>query len=358
MKYFFIVQGEGRGHMTQAISLSQMLTKAGHEVVQVVVGKSPNRSIPQFFFEKIGAPVELLASPNFVTDKKHKSVKPFRTIVYSLLKSPRYRRSINKIHELVESTKPDVILNFYDFLGGLYNYIHRPKAKFIVIAHQYLLSHPEFTFPDGRRLDRISLLMANRITRLGADKILALSFQPFDDHPKKKLIVVPPLIRKEVTQLKISDQGHLLVYMVNPGYGEEVERFHKAHPNIPIHCFWDKKDTPEEWKIDENLTFHHLNDQKFIQKMASARGYVTTAGFESVCEAMYLGKPTMMIPVAGHYEQSCNAIDGQKAGAGVPNDRFDLTVLIDYLPHYVDVSGWFRRWANQNEEVFIKQLTS
>ncbi|MFZ9027746.1 MAG: glycosyltransferase family protein [Crocinitomicaceae bacterium] len=358
MKYFFIVQGEGRGHMTQAISLSQILKENCHEIVHVAVGKSPQRKIPEFFKNKIGAPVTELESPTFVTDKQHKSVKPFRTIVYSLLKSKNYRQSIDKINRLVDETKPDVIINFYDFLGGLYNYFYRPRAKFIVLAHQYLLNHPEFTFPQGRKLDRVSLMMANRITRLGADKILALSFQPFDDQPKKKMTIVPPLIRKEVTQLQVIDQGHLLVYMVNPGYGEEVERFHETHPSIPLHCFWDKKDEPEELKKDEHLTFHQLNDKKFIEKMAGCRGYVTTAGFESVCEAMYLGKPTLMIPVEGHYEQSCNAVDGQKAGAGIHHHEFDLSVLIDFIPDYADVSGKFRQWTNRNDKMYIEALTT
>ncbi|MFT5571009.1 MAG: hypothetical protein ACI8QD_001269 [Cyclobacteriaceae bacterium] len=357
MKYFFIVQGEGRGHMTQAITMSAILQKNGHEIVQVVVGKSPQRNIPSFFFDKINAPVTLLQSPTFVTDKRHKSVKPLRTIVHSLLKSPIYRKSISEINRLVKASKPDVIINFYDFLGGLFNYIHRPSCKFIVIAHQYLLSHPSFTFPEGRALDKASLLIANRITRLAADQILALSFQPFEHLPDKKLTVVPPLIRHEVTELVTSDEGHLLVYMVNSGYGEEVERFHAMHPSVPIHCFWDKKDVPIEWKVDDSLTFHQLDDQKFIEKMASCRGFVTTAGFESVCEAMYLGKPTMMIPVHGHYEQACNAVDGQKAGAGVPNEEFDLSVLINYLPEYQDVSSWFIPWSEKSETVFLEQLT-
>lgn len=344
--------------MTQALSLSQILRRNGHELVHVAVGKSPQRNIPAFFTEKIGAPITPLESPNFVTDKQHKSVKPFRTIVYSLLKSKNYRGSIDTIHQRVKETQPDVIVNFYDFLGGLYNYFHQPKAKFIVLAHQYLLNHPSFTFPQGKKLDRVSLMMANRITRLGADKILALSFQPFHDQPKKKMTVLPPLIRQEVTELETTDEGHILVYMVNPGYGEEVARFHALHPSIPLHCFWDKKDEPETLIVDESLTFHQLNDKKFIDKMASCRGYVTTAGFESVCEAMYLGKPTLMIPVEGHYEQSCNAVDGQKAGAGIPHHEFDLSVLVDYIPDYVDVSDKFQAWAQQNEKMFLAALTT
>ena len=40
MKVLFIVQGEGRGHLTQAITLEEILRRNGHEVVEVLVGKS------------------------------------------------------------------------------------------------------------------------------------------------------------------------------------------------------------------------------------------------------------------------------------------------------------------------------
>ena len=33
MKFLFIVQGEGRGHFTQAITLEDMLLRNGHQVV-------------------------------------------------------------------------------------------------------------------------------------------------------------------------------------------------------------------------------------------------------------------------------------------------------------------------------------
>ena len=43
MKFLFIVQGEGRGHLTQAITLEEMLLRNGHEVVEVLVGKSSSQ---------------------------------------------------------------------------------------------------------------------------------------------------------------------------------------------------------------------------------------------------------------------------------------------------------------------------
>ncbi|MEQ2911081.1 hypothetical protein [Butyricimonas faecihominis] len=86
MKYLFIVQGEGRGHLTQAISLSQMLRRHGHEIVEVLVGKSSNREIPAFFLEKIGAKVktftgrEWLSSPRFYGKRCYKLPRRIRDI--------------------------------------------------------------------------------------------------------------------------------------------------------------------------------------------------------------------------------------------------------------------------------------
>jgi len=356
VKYIFIIQGEGRGHMTQALSLAKILRSAGHVISHVIVGKSKRRDLPTFFTEKIQAPISHLDSPNFVTDKDQKSVKPFRSVVYSLLRAPKYQHSISLIDEIVDQVKPDVIINFYDFLGGLYNFSRRPKAKFICIAHQFLIAHPEFDFPPKRALDKLSLRIGNKIASLGADKILALSFQHFDDLPRKKLFVVPPLLRDEVRQIKTSTENHFLAYMVNPGYASEVEEFHIKHPQQPIHCFWDKKDKPNPYVIDDHLIFHQLDDKKFIEKMASAKAYVTTAGFESVCEAMYLGKPVLMVPVEGHYEQACNAIDAIKAGAGISSEHFDIERLYQYLPNHQPVQESFQTWADLAADSFIKHL--
>ena len=38
MKVIFVVQGEGRGHLTQALALKQQVLHEGHEVVKVLVG--------------------------------------------------------------------------------------------------------------------------------------------------------------------------------------------------------------------------------------------------------------------------------------------------------------------------------
>ena len=66
MKVLFIVQGEGRGHLTQAITLEEILRRNGHEVVEVLVGKSNTRRLPGFFNRSIQVPVKRFLSPNFL----------------------------------------------------------------------------------------------------------------------------------------------------------------------------------------------------------------------------------------------------------------------------------------------------
>ena len=52
-KFIFTVQGEGRGHLTQAISMTQIAREAGHEVVGYAVGSFGGRKIPSFFSDFI-----------------------------------------------------------------------------------------------------------------------------------------------------------------------------------------------------------------------------------------------------------------------------------------------------------------
>ncbi|MBC6400005.1 MAG: hypothetical protein GDA51_05530 [Ekhidna sp.] len=357
MKFIFIVQGEGRGHLTQAIALFQILHKNGHQIAHVIVGKSKKRPLPQFFEDNIKAPVTQIESPNFVKDRQSKSVNIFKTLLVNFSKVKTFLRGVKEMDKLIKKESPDAVINFYDFLGGLYFLLGKRDVKHIALAHQFLLNHSAFEFPKGRIYDRFSLLAGNKLAGCKAQKLLCLSFQPMQNEPDKKLFIVPPLLREAVRQKEGSQSNHFLVYIVNHGYAEQVETFHSKYPEIPMHCFWDKKEAPEELKVHKNLTFHTLDEVKFIDFMASCRGYLTTAGFESVCEAMYLGKPVLMIPVRGHYEQSCNALDAQKAGAGISSRTFDLDLLLNYLPDHKAVKASFREWAAKTEQMFLLLLT-
>ena len=49
--FVFAVQGEGRGHLTQAIATYELLLSRGHKVAAVLIGSSSRREIPSFVRE-------------------------------------------------------------------------------------------------------------------------------------------------------------------------------------------------------------------------------------------------------------------------------------------------------------------
>ena len=294
MKFLFLVQGEGRGHMTQAITLSKILTSYGHEVVHTFIGQSDRRVIPNYFLNQMESKVETLRSPNFILDKNNKSLNLTKSITYNTLIAGTYKKSLEKINQKVEAAKPDVVINFYDMLGGIFFRFYNPKnVKHICIGRQFLTNHPHFPFEPKRNIEKKLYLLNNKITSQNCHKYLALSFRPYDPIQIKNTIVVPPLLKEEIKKGIVVHEDFILGYMVNDGYAEDLISWHKNNKSIKIHCFWDRKNMPETFMPHENLTFHLIKNDLFIDLMRRCNGFFSTAGFESICEAMYMQKTSL-----------------------------------------------------------------
>lgn len=345
--------------MTQSISMKQVLEKAGMEICEVIIGKNSHREVPQFYYDRMkGIPVTRMASPGIAMDKNMKSALPWGTFFNTAVHLPLFFRNLREINKKIKEHKPDLIVNFFEPLCGLYKMFYRSKVPMISVAHHNLYNHPEFKMPDGQNFTRYSLKFYVWMTTFGAKKNLALSFYPFPDHPGNSTYVIPPLLREEIVQHKPAKGNYMLVYLLNSGYMDEIVRLSKAHPDTELHCFVDRKDVGDTLKVEENLYFHGLSDKRFLEMMAGAKGLVTTAGFESICEAMYMGKPVLMVPVEGHYEQYCNSQDAEKAGAGLYCNKFDLAKFLEYLPIYHADNQKFIEWVNMAPELIVRHAYS
>ena len=264
MKFLFIVQGEGRGHLTQAITLEEILRRNGHEVVEVLVGKSSSRRLPGFFNRNIHAPIKRFVSPNFLPTPANKRVSLMRSVAYNLVKLPVYINSINYIRQRIEASGADRVINFYELLTGLTYFLFRPSVPQICIGHQYLFLHKSFEFPKADKVSLALLKFFTVLTSLGAKERLALSFRYMKDDPQNNIRVIPPLLRKEVTLHEPYSGDYIHGYMVNAGFSENVMKWHRQHPRIPLRFFWDKWGndfTVMPW--DWSYYSHKLKDQKF-----------------------------------------------------------------------------------------------
>ncbi|MDR0757874.1 MAG: hypothetical protein LBF85_08520 [Tannerella sp.] len=358
-KFMFIVQGEGRGHLTQAISLADMLRRNGHEVVAALIGKGCSREVPAFFTKKMNTPVLAYEAPSFVFKKDKKHIDVVKTVIYNInpQKLKKYGDSIELIHRQIKKYRPDVVVNFYEVLPGFAQLYFRHDIPFVNIGHQYMIRHPDYLQGKGDPQNLMLLRLHSILTSMGATKIFALSFYPMKNCPHERITVVPPLLRREVLELKPVNGDYILGYMLNQGYENEVHAWHRKHPEVKLHFFWDREGAPDTLQVDETFTLHTISDEQFLKYMAGCRGYITTAGFESVCEALYLDKPVMMIPA--HIEQEVNAADALSIDGGTVDSKFDLSKLLAYMETERKFdAGAFREWVRSAEKTFIGQLTS
>lgn len=353
MRFLFIVQGEGRGHLTQAITMESMLRRAGHEVVEVLVGKSESRRLPGFFNRSIHAPVRQFVSPNFLPTHKNQRVSLTRSVVYNLCKLPVYAESIRFIHRRICETGADMVINFYELLTGLVYFFYRPSVPQVCIGHQYLFLHKDFKLPHTFRKKLFCLNFFSRLTSFGASERLALSFRAMPDDPGRRIRVVPPLLRRDVFQVEASQGDYIHGYLLNSGFSESVLEWHRKCPDVPLRFFWDRWQEPAVKEIDKTLRFYQLDDVEFLRQMAGCKAYASTAGFESVCEAMYLGKPILMVPA--HIEQECNAYDAMQSHAGISCECFDMGKLLDFAGTYRR-NEQFAGWVESAETTILNEL--
>ncbi len=351
-RVFFVVQGEGRGHMTQALALQRMLTAGGHEVVGASVGSPTGRDedVPAFFREGFDAPLYSHPSQPFARDRNNEGIRMGRTVLEAFLNYPAMNRGAEVLGRRIRESGANVIVNFYDAIASVLARRMRPRIPVVVVGHQFLLQHPNFHYPPGKWLDQLTMRVFNRFVGMGAAQRWALSYYPDHEVPQRNLIVIPPILRAELFRQELDrDGGFLLVYMLNFGYLEQLRAWHARHPEWPVHCFCKRPGAPESELVQPNLTVHELSDE-FLSYMARCRAVVSTAGFESLAEALYLGKPAYMIPTRNHYEQFTNAFDAQRMGLALSGESFDLDPFLPYIADFRPDTAAYRTWVHQAGE--------
>lgn len=355
LRIVFVVQGEGRGHLSQAMALKELLDEAGHEMVDLLVGGSERRPLPGYFAAAMG--MEPFTYPSLLTvpGRDRAGVSVHRTLTHNLRRYPRYREAVGQARARILAARPDLVVNFYDALGGL-AVSQLDGVSMVCIGHQYLLGHPDTPPPPFRPLQLLPFRILNRLSAPPTALRLALSFRDIPDGPGARTRVVPPLLRRRVLEAVPEPGEHILVYVLNDGYGDAVARWHEGNRNVVIHAFWDRPGAPDEERVHPNLTFHRLSDTRFLELMRTCRGFVGTAGFESVAEALWLGKPVMVVPTHNQVEQAWNAREAEAAGAGIARDRFDLTPFVEYLPRHRDVSEVYRKWVRKGYRRILESL--
>jgi uncharacterized protein (TIGR00661 family) len=276
--------------------------------------------------------------------KNNRSVSNTATLLGVFGKLPKYFRILRQLDDIVRETQPDVIINFFEPMAAFYAITRHRRPPVVAIGHQFMFQHPGYVRAPQLWKQLLSMKIYTRLLGARATK-LALSLYAAPDLPQKRIVVGPPILRKQLFSLSSNPNGDfVLVYLLNHGYADQIIAWSAKNPHTKLHCFYDKPGEPAEFEHSPSLTFHQLDGEKFLTMMAECWQVVCTAGFESVSEAAWLGKPLFLVPVENHVEQQVNALDAEQFGLGLAEKSFNLDRLAE-LPASLPVEK-FRAWLD------------
>jgi uncharacterized protein (TIGR00661 family) len=115
--------------------------------------------------------------------------------------------------------------------------------------------------------------------------------------------ICAPIIKEQLVRDAGGDHGYHLVYL--PAFSKEViENFLMQFPE---HRFVVFHKAVKEIIISRSIEWHPISADHFEMSLLYASGVITSAGFETPAEALFMRKKLLVIPIKGQYEQQCNA---------------------------------------------------
>ncbi len=318
----FIVQGEGRGHLSQSVALKEYLEEEGHSVEAVYVGCKTSVEIPAYYQDIFKDKLTRFSSPGFLRTPNKKGIYVGRTLLYNLARSFSYIRELRSIRKRSYALKPDVVFNFYEVLGALAMRKLPGEIRRIGIGHHFFLHLDGYRCGGGSHFHKALLKLHTSVVMSSCDRVLALSFR---EHPgSERIDVMPPLVRRRFREARYEGGRDYLVYLLKEGFVVELIRLVREHPGLGFDLF---SDLPLETPVPEGIRLHRVGDSAFFEKMKRCRGVICTAGFDTAAEAACMGVPLAVIPVENHYEQLCNSMDVERSGVGIILKEFSLKSL-------------------------------
>lgn len=316
-KCIFFIQGEGRGHCTQAIALKQVFDQIGIEVIGVYIGKNHMDRNHDWVFKELNVSVNgNYYSPNFVYHNN--KINLIRTSIKTITNLRKIKYSINYIKNLIRLHKPDFVVNFYEPLVGLS--LKKSNVPLYTIGHQFMIDHPNY--PKQLPIQRYLISLFNKVVACKSASILALSYYP--DHNYKNILVAPPLLRSNIlnaTPSVISNK--VTAYVVNSYLVYDL--IHQAETNTDKNFIVYNETHVMKY---ENFECKKINPS-FVDDLLNAEYVICSGGFETVCEAIYLNKKILAVPVNNHSEQILNTIDAQNKSLIFTNNNYDTTELFN-----------------------------
>jgi uncharacterized protein (TIGR00661 family) len=186
------------------------------------------------------------------------------------------------------------------------------------------------------------------------DRIIVSSFYRGGAHDPR-VRFVGPLLRPQVLHRRATRGAHLLVYLNRGAYqlSARVERALRALA-MPVVVYGSPRRG-----LDGNLDFREPSNELFLDDLASCRAVFSTAGNQLVGEAIWFGKPMLVMP-EHTVEQRLNAAAVERLGIGlqVPHTEVDVQAMQTFLAREESFRASMRHAVSDGREEALAAIES
>ncbi|HNQ21811.1 MAG TPA: glycosyltransferase family protein [Phycisphaerae bacterium] len=301
-RILYAAAGEGLGHATRAHSVALGLMARGHEVRFVA-----SHQCFDYLTEAFPGRVDSILGLRFSYGRR--GIRPVRTACDNAVRVLReFGPASVRIREVLRSFRPAwVITDFEPFTAF---WCTRVGIPFVSLDNQHLLTHGVLDLPPGLWFDRCTAYLTVRLYLVGARRYFITTFidAPVRYQPTTLL---PPILRPAVYGHQATEGGFVLVYKSGRNLLAETVEAMERFDRLPIVAYGFERSGQQG-----HITYKPPSIDGFVRDLAACAGVVASAGHSLLSECFHFGKPMLVTPIAGQYEQFVNAHYVEKLGAG------------------------------------------
>lgn len=312
MRIAYGVMGYGRGHAMRTLSVLPALMKE-HEVTVFTSNDAYEVLAP--ICETVRIP---MIGYRYNSRGSHSAFKTLTENVSPVADLAFRGRGTQQVERAFKARGIELVIS--DSEPWCHRAAQRVGIPRISFDHIGILGYCKPHFPANLWLAGMRDALAYR-TAMGAvpDRILISSF--YDAEPAYPGVkIVGPMMRDEVLRVKPSRGDFLLAYF-NKGTHQFRPHIDYAlrQLDIPVVVYG----TPHRGQV-ENLDFRAPSNEGFVRDLARCRGVLSTAGNQTIGEAIHFGKPMLVVPEDA-FEQRLNAHLIERMGVGMKASLGHLT---------------------------------
>lgn len=335
-KILYGVAGEGSGHSSRTKEICRHLKEKGHEIKIVSHGRGYDNLRPYFDTEKI-------FGLHFAY--KDNKVQYNKTIINNALKTPQAIKSLKEVLGLIDSFRPNIVFSDFEPVSSIAANIK--KLPLISVDNQHCITNTVIQYPRKYEKEAMAAKTVINLMIFNSRACLVTSFFRAKIL-NKKTFVFPPILRKEVLDLKPKNGNKILVYATSE-FSDMTAVLKSINEKFIVYGF-------NHSKKDKNLTFKKPSQKGFLRDLANSKAVIANAGFTLMTEALHLRKPYLALPVAGQFEQILNAYYLEKLGYGKHWDELNKEKIESFLFNLGLYNKNLRKYKKEDNSKIFKKI--